>query len=325
MQTQPTFTQNPSVPLVSFIITTYNLPVAYIKECLKSVLALSLNIREREVILVDDGSDMSPLSELLDTRDDIIYIRQGNKGLSAARNTGIQMARGQYIQFVDGDDFLLQAPYEHCLDIVRYHQPDLVIFRETREKEARTPFEFNGPVNGREYMHNNNLRGSACGYIFRRQILGSLRFTVGNIVEDEEFTPQLFLRCETVYETPAEAYFYRKRPNSLTLSPAKEDKLRRLADTEKVILRLRHLAERMPESDRVALNRRVAQLTMDLLYNTMVYTRSGKHLEQTIERLREYGLYPLPEKDYTKKYKYFRKLFETRIGRKVMLLTLGRL
>ena len=84
-------------------------------------MRLSLNKREREIILVDDGSDLTPLNELIDLRDGIIYLRQANKGLSAARNLGLRMASGSYIQFVDGDDFLLQAPYEHCLDIMRYH------------------------------------------------------------------------------------------------------------------------------------------------------------------------------------------------------------
>ncbi len=325
MQNQSFISQNPPIPLVSFIITTYNLPTEYIKECLESIFALSLNAREREIILVDDGSDVLPLNDMLDERDDIIYIRQANKGLSAARNTGIQMAQGKYIQFVDGDDFLMQAPYEHCLDIVRYHHPDLVLFMEASKKEAPVALEFQGPFNGREYMHSHNLRGSVCGYVFRQQLLGSLRFTIGSTVEDEEFTPQLMLRCDVVYETQAKAYYYRKRSDSLTHTTSKEYRQRRLADCEKVIYHLRYLAARMPEADRVALNRRVAQLTMDLLYNTIVYTRSSKQLEETIGRLHEQGLFPLPDKGYTKKYQYFGKLIGTKIGRKIMLLTLGRL
>ena len=52
-------------------------------------------------------------------RDDIIYVRQQNGGLSSARNMGLALAKGQYIQLIDADDYLLQAPYEQCLDIVR--------------------------------------------------------------------------------------------------------------------------------------------------------------------------------------------------------------
>ena len=107
-----------SQPLVSFIVTTYNLPVALLEECLNSILALSLTKDEREIILVDDGSDTPPINQL-PQKGELIFIRQDNQGLSVARNIGIERAQGEYIQFVDGDDYLLTVPYEHCLDLVR--------------------------------------------------------------------------------------------------------------------------------------------------------------------------------------------------------------
>lgn len=56
MQNQSSHTQNIQAPLVSFIITTYNMPTEYLEECIKSILQLSLNAKEREIILVDDGN-----------------------------------------------------------------------------------------------------------------------------------------------------------------------------------------------------------------------------------------------------------------------------
>ena len=99
-------------PLISFIITYYNLPVEMLYECIDSILALSLRTDEREIIVVDDGSDSSPINELMRYGDDIIYVRQKNQGLSAARNKGIDVATGSYFQFVDADDQLIQHPYE---------------------------------------------------------------------------------------------------------------------------------------------------------------------------------------------------------------------
>lgn len=319
-----TYSSEESRPLISFIVTTYNLPIDYLVEALKSITRLSLNKREREIILVDDGSDLTPLNELVELRDEIIYLRQANHGLSSARNLGLRMAVGNYIQFIDGDDFLLQAPYEHCLDIMRFHHPDLVIFTESTKKDVKTPYAFEGPMSGREYMRSHNLRGSACGYIFARQALGSLRFRVGSTVEDEEFTPQLVLRCEQVYVTAAKAYYYRQRKGSLVHDKSEEYRQRRLQDAEQVIYHLRHLAERLPEADRNALNRRVAQLTADLLYNVITFTHSGKQLDETIRRLEERGLYPLPNKNCSRKYGLFRKMIGNKLGRKLLLLTLGR-
>ena len=99
-------------PLLSFIVTCYNLPEDMVIECLDSILALSLRDKEREIIVVDDGSDVCLFNALNDYSQQIIYIRQPNQGLSVARNTGLQMASGEYIQFVDGDDYLISEIYE---------------------------------------------------------------------------------------------------------------------------------------------------------------------------------------------------------------------
>ena len=112
MQTQQNYTQNLQAPIVSFIVTTYNLPIDYIKECLDSILQLSLNPKEREIILIDDGSDICPLNDLAEYLPNIIYLRQPNQGVSVARNYGMKIATGKYIQFIDGDDYILKAAYD---------------------------------------------------------------------------------------------------------------------------------------------------------------------------------------------------------------------
>ena len=117
MQIQSSYTSNSlsgqkaQMPLVSFIITTYNLPSEYLEFCLKSILQLSLNPKEREIIIVDDGSDLPPIHDLMDYQDDFIYLRQRKQGLSIARSTGIKIATGRFLQFIDGDDYLLQRGY----------------------------------------------------------------------------------------------------------------------------------------------------------------------------------------------------------------------
>lgn len=307
---------------ISFIITTYNLPVPLLKACLQSIISLSLSPQEREIILIDDGSDLSPLEELLDFESDIVYLRQPNQGLSAARNMGLRVASGDYIQFVDGDDYLLRVPYEHCLDLIRYHQPDMVLFLSTDEPSAETPFSYDGPVTGTEFMHNNNLRASACGYIFHKSILGTLRFTPGLLHEDEEFTPLLMLRAERVFTGNCKAYYYRPRKESITHGSDKRQHLQRLADYERVLAHLQAISATLPENERVALQRRIAQLTMDYLYNTIRLTHSGKHLANAIERLKAKALYPLPDKSYTRKYNLFRKAVSNNLGRKLLLLTI---
>ena len=308
-------TQNNKKPLVSFIITCYNLPTEMIVECIGSIMALSLSEQEREIIVVDDGSDICAINDLDDYRDDIIYVRQKNRGLSEARNTGIIMASGQYLQFVDGDDKLIQTGYEHCLDLVRYNNmPDMVLFRFTDKTPEHIKFAEVQPVCGTEYMQHNNIRPSACSYIVKHTTLGKLRFTPGIYHEDEEFTPQLLLRAETVYPTDTIAYMYRKRSGSIISDKAKRSILKRLNDSKAVIIRLNDMADRLPHNDRIAMQRRVAQLTMDYIYNVITQTHSRQYLDKQLDELHSKGLFPLPDKDYTKKYKWFRRMTNSKLG-----------
>ncbi len=322
MQTSQNISQN---PLISFIITDYNIPEKMLEECLQSIFNLSLSPSEIEVILVDDGSDISPLTALGDAiihRDEMIYIRQKNQGLSVARNIGLKIANGRYIQFVDGDDYLLRAPYEHCLDIVRYHNPDIVLFDETSKPQSEIPFVFEGPLTGTSYLHNHNMKAATWGYIFKKDILGKLRFTPNLLHEDEEFTPQLILRAEKLYKADAKAYFYRMRKDSLTNTSDPVVKRKRLDDTMQIITHLQELSQKLPSSERIVLERRVHQLSMDLLYNTIKNTHSATQLEHIITDLKERDLFPLPDRKYSKKYNTFRKIVNSRVGRRILLMAI---
>ena len=311
-------------PLVTFIVTAYNLPIEQLRQCLDSIRALSLNAAEREIILVDDGSDEPPISALADYLDDILYIRQRNAGLSAARNRGIGMATGEFLQFVDGDDYLLQAAYEHCLDQVRYGGADVVMFDLTDDATDSQPADYNATDmdSGTELMAHHNIQGSACGYLFRRHILGELRFTPGIYHEDEEFTPQLLLRAERICSTDSQAYFYRRRQQSITGTADVRTVVRRLADKRQVISRLSAMADTLPNNDRLALQRRVAQLTMDYIYTIIIETRSRHFLDRKLASLRSEGLFPLPDRHYTTKYTWFRRMTNSSLGLSLLMRAL---
>lgn len=310
--------------MVSFIVPFYNLPAELVSECIDSILSLSLRKEEREIILIDDGSDDNTVIDILDDRkNDVTYIRQNNAGLSAARNTGLKIATGRYIQFVDSDDRLITEFYNLCLDIVRYKDPDMVMFDMTCTDKTHMKNNSAEPVDGAQYMRHNNLRATACGYIFSRNILGDLRFTPNMLHEDEEFTPQLVLRCEKVFNLDATAYYYRKRESSITNSPNKRSIIKRLDDVERIIIHLDQIADMMTAGDKQAMRRRVAQLTMDYIYNIVKLTRSGKQLESRIKRLGARGLFPLPDRNYTLKYTVFRHISKNAVVRKILKTAWG--
>ena len=294
--------QQESTPLVSFIIAYYEIPVKLLRTCLDSILALSLNPQERQIIIVDDGSETSPLPNLQDYADSIVYLRQKHEGLSAARNTGIQMATGQYLQFVDADDQLIQSGYDYCLDIIHHHgDADMVLFDfDEKLHDSEVPAAEVQPTSGTSYMRHHNIRGMACGYLLRKKALSDLRFANGIYHEDELFTPQLLIRAEVVYPTNVKAYYYNKRSNSITTCQDAPHVEKRQADALQVILELNKMADRMPKNDQLAMDRRVAQLTMDYIYNTIIQTRSLSITQQRIAALRAEGLFPLPDRSYTK-------------------------
>lgn len=319
MQTE----QNDTRPFVSFIIPVYNVPSPMLTKCVDSILALSLRPSEREVIIIDDGSTESPLPQLERYRDDIIYLRQKNGGLSRARNMGIRVASGEYLQFVDADDQLVSATYEHCLDIVRYQKADMVVFNFADDKPTKpTAYDDVPMTSGCELLRHHNIKGTACGYLFRRQIMGDLRFTPDTYHEDEEFTPLLLLRAESVVSTNAQAYLYQKRQDSITTATSMRHRLRRLNDAQQVLSRLQQTADTLPTDARLALRRRVHQLTMDYIYNVILETRSRHYLNRKLDELRQLGVYPLPKRDYTPKYKWFRRLANSSTGLSVLMAAL---
>ena len=324
MQDSPLHTSlQETQPLVTFVVCYYDLPMQMLCQCVDSILALSLQREEREIIVVDDGSDISPTNALMQYGDDIIYVRQKHSGLSAARNMGINMARGRYLQFVDGDDRLMTEPYNHCLDILRSHEDaDMVVFDFTSSTDVSTTYT-DGPVlSGTDFMRHHNIHGSACLYLFRQKTLSELRFTPGIFHEDEEFTPQLLLRAEHVYPTDAHAYYYCLRPNSITSTTDEQKVQKRLDDLHAITHRLYLLADRLPQNDRLALRRRVAQLTMDYLYQIIMQTRSAQQLDTRIAMLRNEGLFPLPDENYSQKYVWFRRMTSTALGRTLLLHSL---
>ena len=309
------------MPIVSFIITYYCEPLPLLAECLRSVLQVRSLMMQRgmakqdfEIIVVDDGSECSPQEMLGQMAGDIIYIGQENAGLSAARNAGLAAAHGEYVQFVDADDALL--PHAYCsLCPQSREEADIILFRFTsdegrwHEDRADAFTDKNTPparpagcrraMSGTQYMLHHNVRASACCYLFRRSLLGELRFADGMLHEDELFTPLLLLRMHSVRDYTWPAYYYRQRPHTITHTDTACHIARRLNDTETILHRLRDEAGSMQGDDRRALMRRVEQLTTDYIYIMWKVEADRQERVRRMRQLTADGLLPLPLRSYT--------------------------
>ncbi len=224
---------------ISVIIPVYNVE-QYLRECLDSVLAQTL--REIEIICVNDGSTDGSLSVLNAYRDRdprVLVIDQNNRGLSAARNSGMQHARGKYIYFIDGDDCLdARAPYalKKLFQLCEEMDLDALAFRADRfetsaqlrarprrstEEVLELPKVYTGVEYVREMKDKQMYRSAVWWVLWRRSLLqeNSITFEEGIIYEDHLFSLQAYLAAKRVARLPDVFYHYRKRPGSITESP----------------------------------------------------------------------------------------------------------
>ena len=301
-------------PLISFIVTYHNEPEDYLEACLQSIQALSsFSEEEAEIVLVDDGSRVPPTFV---GSAGIHYVRQEHAGLSVARNTGIKYSRGKYLQFVDADDYIISGVYESVIEQIRGKGVDVILFRMTKkavQNKTKRAFQVKpnschaisstkGQYAGCHFLQHHNLRAAAWGYVFKREILGDLRFYPGLLHEDELFTPQLFLRAKSLLELKTEAYFYRQHEGTITHSKSLGMIFKRLDDTLFIIRELYSLHNPV-------LERRVRQLTLDYLQKIWTTTHSSRELFLRSHELRKEGFLPLPVRFYSLRYFVFSLVF----------------
>lgn len=276
-----------------------------LRQCIESILMLDLCDDEKEIIVVDDGSAASPEAFLRTLDKNILCISQENSGLSAARNTGIMTAHGEYIQFVDSDDALITETYNDIVEQVRTQHMDMLMFRFSYDTIARGIDRQCTPHDGPVYLAHNNLRAAAWCYVFRKDILGDLRFRKGIFHEDSLFTPQLMMRAHRLYVNKTKAYFYRQHSGTIMSRRDSGHIQKRLDDSVVVLKELQALCDSHVGIEKTALQRCIDQQVMAYIYFIVMLTHSYSELRHRTSALRHSHLFPLPLKMYTLKYFLF--------------------
>ena len=233
---------------LSIIVPVYGV-ANYLRKCVDSLLVQ--DITDYEIILVDDGSpDKCPqiCDEYAEKYDNIRVVHQENAGLSAARNTGIAAATGEYIMFVDSDDYLQPNVLGALMEQVERDNLDVLRFRyqNVRESgEAFAPYKdmtnYNDysstPTDGLTFL--NERMGTQCyvvQFLVRRDIVLQEQFTPGIYFEDTDWTPRMLLRAKRVASTDLVVYNYLWREGSITLSQKDITKMRKHLDDKIAIL-----------------------------------------------------------------------------------------
>lgn len=301
-------------PKLSIIVPVYNVE-QYLRKCVDSVL--NQDYEDYEIILVDDGStDSCPAicDEYAHTHytlngTQIKVIHQPNAGLSAARNSGLRIAKGEYICFVDSDDYWEENVLGALMAQVECEQLDVLHFDYQNVNEKYEVYEPNKTpryidkgttvVDGEKYL--NTRMGYACYavmYIIRRGIVPL--FTEGIHFEDVDWLPRMMLQAKRVNSTTKMVYNYLVRQGSITKTQGNKVKIRKnLEDRITIIAHYRKFREQYPN----CLWLRDMQSNMACGVLTTIAREFYAERKKYFESLNELKVIPLSMADQGKTYK----------------------
>ncbi len=217
--------------LITVIIPIYNVE-KYLDRCIQSVVGQTY--KNLEIILVDDGSpDGCPLicDEWAKRDIRIKVIHKKNGGLSDARNTGLSVAKGEYIGFVDSDDYILPEMYEKLMEAIQQTRADLAICDCERvyDRTGGTIYDVS-PIRNEILNREQALEKLAEKHwwhyvvawnkLYTRKSLKNVRFPVGKIHEDQFVIHEVFANCDKIICLEEKFYRYVQRSGGITTSGA---------------------------------------------------------------------------------------------------------
>jgi len=236
-----------SSPFFSVIVPVYNVE-KYVADCVRSILSQTLP--DFELIIINDGStdkSIEVIRAAVNNDPRVLIITQSNKGLSAARNTGMANARGQFVFFLDSDDYIATDSLAVLYSVIEKNDNiELVAFSahsfldgdDNRKDVLETYKQFyartylqEGLYSGVEYYRimagKENFVASACMYVTKLSLIKQhrLSFVEGLIHEDEVFSRQLFHCIQTMYYLPANLYYRRIVEQSITQRKVSNQKI----------------------------------------------------------------------------------------------------
>lgn len=297
--------ENDRRDLISVIIPVYRVE-AYLKRCVDSVLAQTYP--DMEVILVDDGSpDGCPgICDRYAAADHRVkVIHQENAGLSGARNAGIEAAQGEYLAFVDSDDYLapefLEKLYRACIET----GSDMSVCRWEYVKGEQIPERGSGEVkvySGREMLANLYTPDGAYfvvawNKLYCRELFQEIRYPVGRIHEDEATTYRIFDRIKQAAYVDSSLYGYFVAPSSITrgFQPKRMDWVKAVAE------RMDFFEERGYRELMVPGLQAFADGSIDIYFGLRDFLPGSEeqqeeiraHIRRGLRRVKPYGRFPL--------------------------------
>lgn len=278
-------------PILSIIIPVYNVE-KYIKQCLDSIFNQHVDNNLFEVIIVNDGTpddSMFIATPIVERMGNATIINQENQGLSAARNAGLKRAKGEYVWFVDSDDFLLENALCDVFDVIKNQKVDVIssVLRTLDESSGRTGLDFKKmkPVkSGKDYLFKGYKTGAIQRFVFSRDFLEreNLQFMVGVYHEDDDFGHRMMYLAKTVTILDRPVYCYLLRSSGSIMSTRK---IKMNYDLVKIYFFLLDFCEKKVEKKD---EWRFKAEIFGRLTNTVLFSRRILYTDDFIEYYNEY-------------------------------------
>ena len=230
-------------PVISIIVPIYNVE-KYLPRCIESILNQSF--KEFELILVDDGSsdNSGKICDIYAEKDERVkVIHKENGGVSSARNAGVKASNGEYIGFVDPDDYIDREMYKNLYELCENNNCDIGICKLGREVDGKLlnnnkekkMLELDKIEAMKELFKGELYRFSLCNKIYKRKCFKNVSFPEGRIHEDLSTTYKLFANSNKVIYTAYEGYIYVKRENSILTSIYSKRRLQSFIGWDEII------------------------------------------------------------------------------------------
>lgn len=241
------------MPKISIIVPVYKVE-KYIHKCVNSILVQTFT--DFELILVDDGSpdNCGRICDEYASKDNRIkVIHKKNGGLSDSRNAGLNIASGEYVGFVDSDDYIENDMYQKLINVCNSNEVDISMcgrYDVSINNEIKSRFSFDGQKiwSGKEAIGNlltwNDIDSSACDKLFKRDIFEELRFPVGKYNEDIYIMVNVLDKINKIVHIGESKYYYFHRPNSITTKDFSEKNMDMLEASDKV---LKYVMKKYPD------------------------------------------------------------------------------
>jgi len=210
---------------ISIIVPIYNVE-EYVEKCIKSLI--NQTYKNIEIILVDDGSTDSSYDickKYSETDSRINLIHKENGGLSDARNVGIENATGEYITFLDSDDWLSYNYCETMIKEINETKADIVMCNLVNVYNDDYVFKNKSDYNKDIYSNiqalekfEDTINVVAVAKLYKKNLFDNLRYKVGKIHEDEFMFHRIFFKANKIVCLDIQMYAYRQRQNSITTS-----------------------------------------------------------------------------------------------------------